>query len=147
MNDEDVNLNEVLISGKINVVTDTNDMYIKFSIIAKKYTLNEFKNVYVSLNISRELYYTFLDYFFKDNKVFIKGYLNSYIDKTKKIQSFITVTEISDNLDDILNGRGSPHIRYDSDGVMVWNGKRCESIPPTKKELDEINSLLSEFEK
>ena len=53
MNDEDVNLNEVLISGKINVVTDTNDMYIKFSIIAKKYTLNEFKNVYVSLNISK----------------------------------------------------------------------------------------------
>ena len=27
MNDEDVNLNEVLISGKINVVTDTNDMF------------------------------------------------------------------------------------------------------------------------
>lgn len=145
MNYEDINFNEILISGKINVITDTNDKYIKFSIITKKYTLNELKNVYVSLNISRELYYTFLDYFFKDNKVFIKGYLNSYIGKDKKIQSFITVTEISDNPDDILKGRSSPHIRYDPDGVEVWNGKRCEATPPTKEEQEEMNNLLSEF--
>ena len=145
MNYEDINLNEVIISGKINVITDTNDKYIKFSIITKKYTLNECKNVYVSLNISRELYYTFLDYFFKDNKVFIKGYLNSYIDKSKKIQSFITVTEISDNPDDILKGRSSPHIRYDPDGVQVWNGTRCESKEPTKEEQEEMEKLLEEF--
>ena len=145
MNYEDINLNEVIISGKINVITDTNDKYIKFSIITKKYTLNECKNVYVSLNISRELYYTFLDYFFKDNKVFIKGYLNSYISKDRKIGSFITVTEISDNPDDILNGRKEPHIRYDLDGVQVWNGKRCESTPPSEEELKEMNNLLSEF--
>ena len=145
MNYEDKNFNEVLISGNINVITDTNDKYIKFSIVTKKYTLNECKNVYVSLNISRELYYTFLDYFFKDNKVFIKGYLNSYISKDSKIGSFITVTEISDNPDDILNGRKEPHIRYDPDGVQVWNGTRCESKPPSEEELKEMNNLLSEF--
>ena len=145
MNNKDINLNEILISGQINVITDTNDKYIKFGIITKKYTLNEFKNVYVSLNISRELYYTFLDYFFKGNKVFIKGYLNSYMDKDNKIHSFVTVTEISDNANDILKGRNAPHIRYDSDGVMVWNGTRCVSTPTTDKELEEINSLLSEF--
>ena len=145
MNYKDKNFNEVLISGKINVITDTNDKYIKFSIITKKYTLNECKNVYVSLNISRELYYTFLDYFFKDNKVFIKGYLNSYVSKDKKIQSFITVTEISDNPDDILNGRKEPHIRYDPDGVQVWNGTRCEDTPPSEEELQEMTELLSQF--
>ena len=145
MNYEDINLNEVIISGKINVITDTNDKYIKFSIVANKYTLNESKNVYVSLNISRKLYYTYLDYFFKDNKVFIKGYLNSYIDKSKKIQSFITVTEIADNPDDILKGRSSPHIRYDPDGVQVWNGTRCESKEPTKEEQEEMEKLLEEF--
>ena len=51
-----------------------------------------------------------------------------------KIQSFITVIDITDNYDDITNGRKAPHIRYDPDGVMVWNGKRCESIPPTEEE-------------
>ena len=145
MNYEDINLNEILISGNINVITDTDDKYVKFSIITKKYTLNGNKNVYVSLNISRELYYTFLDYFFIDNKVFIKGYLNSYIDKNNKFQSFITVTEISDNPDDILKGRSSPYIRYDSDGIEVWNGKRCESEEPKEDEQEKLEKLLEEF--
>ena len=93
MNYEDIN--EIIISGTINNITDTNDRYIKFSIVAKKYTMLENKNVYVSLNISRELYNTYQDYFIKGNKVFIKGYLNSYIDKNRNIKSFITVTDIS----------------------------------------------------
>ena len=141
----DINYNEVLISGVINVITDTNGKYIKFGLTTNKYTLNEDKKVYVSLNISRELFNTYQDLFFKGNKVFVKGYLNSYIDQNKKIQSFITVTDISNNPSDITNGRKSPHIRYDPDGVMVWNGKRCEAIPPTKEELEEMNNILNEF--
>ncbi len=142
---EDINFNEVLISGIINVITDTNDKYIKFGLTTNKYTLNEDKKVYVSFNISRELFNTYQDLFFKGNKVFVKGYLNSYIDQNKKIQSFITVTDISNSPNDITNGRKSPHIRYDPDGVMVWNGKRCEAIPPTKEELAEMENLLKDF--
>lgn len=142
---DDINYNEVLISGVINVITDTNGKYIKFGLTTNKYTLNEDKKVYVSLNISRELFNTYQDYFVKDNKVFVKGYLNSYIYQNKKIQSFITVTDISNSPNDITNGRKSPHIRYDSDGVMIWNGKRCEAIPPTKEELAEMEELLKDF--
>lgn len=142
---EDINFNEVLISGIINVITDTNGKYIKFGLTTNKYTLNEDKKVYVSLDISRELFNTYQDYFIKDNKVFVKGYLNSYIDQNKKIQSFITVTDISNNSNEIIKGKSSPHIRYDLDGVMVWNGKRCEAIPPTEKELKELEELLKEF--
>lgn len=36
-------------------------------------------------------------------------------------------------------------IDYDTDGVMLWNGVRCESKPCSKSELDELNSLLAEF--
>lgn len=142
---EDINFNEVLISGIINVITDTNGKYIKFGLTTNKYTLNDDKKVYVSLNISRELFNTYQDYFVKGNKVFVKGYLNSYIDQNKKIQSFITVTDISNNSNEIIKGRSSPHIRYDPDGVMVWNGTRCEAIPPTEKELKELEELLKEF--
>lgn len=142
---ENINFNEVIVSGIINVITDTNGKYIKFGITTNKYTLNKDKKVYVSLNISRELFNTYQDLFSKGNKVFIKGYLNSYIDQNKKIQSFITVTDISNNSDDITNGRKSPHIRYDPDGVMVWNGKRCEVIPLTKEELIEMENLLKDF--
>lgn len=143
--DEDINFNEVIVSGIINVITDTNGKYIKFGITTNKYTLNEDKKVYVSLNISRELFNTYQDLFLKGTKVFIKGYLNSYIDQNKKIQSFITVTDISNNPSEITNGRKSPHIRYDPNGVMVWNGKRCEAIPPTEKELKEFENLLKDF--
>lgn len=86
MNYEDINYNEVLISGVINVITDMNGKYIKFGLTTNKYTLIEDKKVYVSLNILRESFNTYQDLFLKGNKVFVKGYLNSYIDQNKKIQ-------------------------------------------------------------
>ena len=144
MDYEDINYNEIIISGLINNIADTNDKYIKFSMVSEKFTTNENKNVYVSLNISRELYNVYLDYFYKGNKVFVKGYLNSYI-ANGKIQSFITVTHISDNTEELINGKSGPHIRYDPDGVEVWNGTREEAIPMNEEELNEVNELLKEF--
>ena len=138
MSYEDINYNEITISGIINNITDTKNLYVKFGITSKKFTKSDNKNVYVGLNISSELYYTYLDYFFKGNKVFVKGYLNSYITKDNNIKNFITVTNISDNPDDILRGRKEPHIRYDPDGVMVWNGKRCEQELATEEEQQEM---------
>lgn len=38
-----------------------------------------------------------------------------------------------------------PTISYDSDGVMLWNGKRCESKECTPEEMKEMEELLSEF--
>ena len=145
MDYENINYNEVIISGVINNITDTNNKYIKFELTTKKYTNTENNKVYVSLNISRNLYEIYKDFFVKGNKVFVKGYLNSYKDYKNNIQSFISVIDISNNPEDIINGRKAPHIRYDPDGVMVWNGKRCEAIPPTAEELQEIEDLLKEY--
>ena len=145
MNFEDRNYNEIIISGIINNLKDTNDKYIKFAITSKKFTNDENKNVYVSLNVSREIYNIYLDYFFKGNKVFVKGYLNSYIDKNNIVKSFVTVTDISNNPNDIIKGKSGPHIRYDPDGMMVWDGKRCESRIATPEEQEEMRQLLSEF--
>lgn len=136
-----VDLNEIIISGIINNITDNNRDYIKFGLTTLKYDKNK---VYSSLNINRNLYITYKDFFVKGTKVFIKGYLNSYI-TNNKIQLFITVTDISNNKEDILNGKSAPNIRYDADGVMVWDGKRCEKEIPTKEEQQEMEQLLSEF--
>lgn len=134
-------INEVMISGTINNISDTNNQYIKFGLTTIKYDNGK---VYSSLNINRNLYEIYKDFFVKGNKVYIKGYLNSY-SLNNKIQSFITVVDITDNYDDILKGRKAPHLRCDPDGVLVWNGKRTERIPSTQEELYEINELLSEF--
>ena len=136
-----VDLNEIIISGIINNITDNNQDYIKFVLKTTKYNKSY---VYSSLNINRNLYTTYKDFFVKEKKVFIKGYLNSY-STSNNIQLFITVTDISDNKEDILNGRKSPHIRYDPDGVMVWNGKRCESEEPSEEESKEMEELLKDF--
>ena len=136
-----VDLNEVLLSGTINNITDNNQDYIKFGLTTIKY---DKRKVFSSLNINRNLYEIYKDFFVKGTKVFIKGYLNSYITENK-IKSFITVTDIADNEDEILNGRKGPHIRIDPDGVGVWNGKREEATPMTEEELEEMENLLKDF--
>ena len=141
-----VDYNEVIISGNINVIKDINDndKYVKFSIVSKKYSSNSNSKVYISLNIPKELYYENLEYFFVNSKVFVKGYLNSY-SVNNRMQNFITVTKISDNYDDIIYERKGPRIRYDSDGVMVWNGQRCESKKATEEEQQEMEEILKDF--
>ena len=49
-----------------------------------------------------------------------------------------------DNNKKILNNKG-PVISYDTDGVMLWSGKRCESIPLTEEEQLEMDKLLEEI--
>lgn len=136
-----VDLNEIIISGTINNVMDNNQDYIKFGLTTLKY---DKRKVFSSLNINRNLYEIYKDFFVKVTKVFIKGYLNSYI-TDNKIKSFITVINIADNEDEMLNGRKGPHIRVDPDGVEVWDGKREEAIPMIEEELEEMENLLKDF--
>ena len=136
-----VDLNEVLISGIINSITDNNQDYIKFGLTILKY---DKRKEFSSLNINRNLYEIYKDFFVKGTKVFVKGYFNSYI-TDNKIKSFITVINIADNEDEMLNGRKGPHIRVDPDGVEVWDGKPEEATPMTEEELAEMENLLKDF--
>ena len=152
MNEENINVNELTISGTINRVceSDFDKEYIKFGMTIKKYSKREEK-VYVSLNVKSDLYNIYKDLFFKDNFIYIKGYMNSYIDKNKSIKSFITVTDVGESYKEIMNGKDTPYIRYDLDGVMVWNGKRCETDPwdfnnpEDVKKYKELEDMLKEF--
>ena len=152
MNEENINVNKLTISETINRVceSDFDKEYIKFGMTIKKYSKREEK-VYVSLNVKSDLYNIYKDLFFKDNFIYIKGYMNSYIDKNKSIKSFITVTDVGESYKEIMNGKATPYIRYDPDGVMVWNGKRCETDPwdfnnpEDVKKYKELVSMLKEF--
>lgn len=136
-----IDLNEILISGTINNIMDNNQDYIKFGLTTLKY---DKRKVYSSLNINRNLYEIYKDFFVKGTKVFIKGYLNSY-SSNNNIRLFITVLDIADNEDELINGRKGPHIRVDPDGVEVWNGKREEITLPTEKEQKEMEELLKSY--
>lgn len=77
-----------------------------------------------------------------NNKIYIKGYLNSYSDKNNKIHNYVTITKV-DNYD-FFNGNKT--ISYDIDGVMLWNGKRCQSKLATEEEIKEMEKQLKEIE-
>ena len=68
--------------------------------------------------------------------------------KDNKIVTYVKVTDVSNNPDDIIDGRKGPYIRYDEDGVMVWNGKRCEADPLSEDDPEylEMVELLKEYE-
>lgn len=106
---------------------------------------DKYKEVYISISIHDNLYQIYKDLLFKENQVFFKGYLNSYRTKENKYTTIISITDIYESYEDLTKGESGPHIRYDPDGVMVWNGKRYEAIPPTKEELAEMEELLKDF--
>ena len=114
-----MNYNEVIVSGVINNIL-TNQLYITIGLTCNKYSKKNNNLVYASLRLYKDLYEKNKGLFFLSNKIYVKGYLNSYADKNKKIHNYVTVTKI-DNYDFI---NGDKIIGYDQDGVMTWNGKR-----------------------
>lgn len=65
-------------------------------------------------------------------------------------QFYIFALKIEDarvfKMNDEKQNSQSPKITYDTDGVMLWDGKRCESVPASPEEIAEMEDLLSEFE-
>ena len=146
MDFENINYNEVLISGNINYIKKLNQ-YIAFGLTCKTFS-NTKSKCFINFHIYNDLYNIYKDLFLKNNKLFVKGYLNSYTDKDNKIASFVKVTDVSNNPEDIIKGRKAPYIRYDEDDVMVWNGKRCEATPFEEDDPQYLRlvEMLKEFE-
>ena len=131
--------NQVLLSGDINNIL-INNKYITLGLTCKKYSPNENSNiVYASLRVYKELYENNKGLFLIGKNVYIKGYLNSYSDKNKKIHNYITVTRIEGYDFESANG---PVIGVDYDGVETWNGKRMEATPATPKDQAEMEELI-----
>ena len=146
MDFENINYNEVLISGNINYIKKLNQ-YIAFGLTCKTFS-NTKSKCFINFHIYNDLYNIYKDLFLKNNKLFVKGYLNSYTDKDKKIVSYVKVTDVSNNPEDIIKGRKAPYIRYDEDDVMVWNGKRCEATPFEEDDPQYLRlvEMLKDFE-
>lgn len=141
----DKNINQVLLSGIIVNIKEGIGGYILFTMKCKKYSESKYNFVYVSLSIYEDLYNIYKDIFVKDNEIFIKGYINSYVDNNRNYKMFISVIGVSKSYEQLIEGKKTPYIRFNPDGVMVWNGKRCESTPLSEEELKEMDELLNEF--
>lgn len=141
----DKNINHILLSGIIVNIKEGIGGYILFTMKCKKYSESKYNFIYVSLSIYEDLYNIYKDIFVKDNEIFIKGYINSYVDNNRNYKMFISVIGVSKSYEQLIECKKTPYIRFDPDGVMVWNGKRCESTPLSEEELKEMDELLNEF--
>ncbi len=116
-----------------------------FDIVQNEMIDNKIYNSsFYKVRLNNDLINKYNDILIKGNNLYIDGYLHSYKKDTRLIY-YIYPKEIK-KLDKDFNFEDEiPMISYDADGVMLWHGKRCESIPPTKEELKEMEDLLSEF--
>ena len=75
MDIEKINYNEVLISGKINNIKHFNN-YIAFGLTCNTFAKIK-SNCFISFHVYEDLYNIYKDLFYKNNKIFVKGYLKA----------------------------------------------------------------------
>lgn len=137
----------ILVHGKIiNIKNNVDDKYIWFDIAKDEYFKDKDGNLknYPSF-FSARIPKTISNKYILDTniEIVVKGIPKGYLDKNGYRQNYIHATEINgvETNEDILN----QVISYDTDGIMLWNGKRCESIPTTKEEQLELQKMINEI--
>lgn len=146
-----INRNKIELIGKITSLSyerkDINGKrFMFFDIIQNdKLDNNSYSSSFYKVKLNEELLNKHQDIIKVSNNIYIIGYLNSYLKDNQNIY-YIYPKEIK-LLDKNykLEDDDIPMIDYDTDGVMLWHGKRCEAIPPSEEELKEMEDLLSEF--
>ncbi|MGN1312140.1 MAG: hypothetical protein ACI4U4_03920 [Bacilli bacterium] len=146
-----INRNKIELIGKITSLSyerkDINGKRFMFFDIVQNDKLdnNSYSSSFYKVKLNEELLNKYQDIIKVSNNIYIIGYLNSYLKDNQNIY-YIYPKEIK-LLDKNykLEDDDIPMIDYDTDGVMLWHGKRCEAIPPSEEELKEMEDLLSEF--
>lgn len=146
-----INRNKIELIGKITSLSyerkDINGKRFMFFDIVQNDKLDNdsYSSSFYKVKLNEELLNKYQDIIKVSNNIYIIGYLNSYLKDNQNIY-YIYPKEIK-LLDKNykLEDDDIPMIDYDTDGVMLWHGKRCEAIPPSEEELKEMEDLLSEF--
>lgn len=145
-----VNKNKIELIGKITSLSKefldiNNNKFMFFDIVQNNKINNSQTSSYYKIKLSSELMARYKDIIKISNNIYVSGYLNTYLKENRNVYyifpKVITLLDKNYQLGDLK----TPTIDYDTDGVMLWNGKRCESTTPTDEELKELETLLNEF--
>lgn len=129
----------ILIHGKIKNINKSDDKFIWFTIFKNNYYEKDgVKNdnpSFFSARVSKDS--SLKDLIKLDKNVKVEGIPCGYIDKKGIRQNYIHVTTI-DNQEKIMYG-------YDYDGVEIFNGQRCESLPASPEEIAEMEAMINDI--
>ena len=126
-----------------SIRNNVDDKFIWFDIKQDNIIKKDGKVINNPSFFSARIYKEYKDLIVLHEEVYVKGIPGGYIDKKGIKQNYIHVDVINDvKVKNELIENNT--ISYDSDGVMLWNGKRCESTPLSKREEKEIDKLIKE---
>jgi len=105
-----------------------------------------YSSTFFKVKLSNDLISKYQDLIKVSNNIYISGYLNNYIKDGKTIYYVYPkdIKLLDENYKSNENN-DTPMISYDSDGVMLWHGVRCESKEATPEEQAELEALLNDF--
>lgn len=132
----------ILVHGIItNIKDNVDNKFIWFDIKKDEYYKDKdgkMKNnpSFFSVRVSKNMKYKLET----NIEIIVKGIPKGFVDKNGYRQNYIHATEVNA----LTTNKYDEIISYDTDGVMLWNGKRCESIPMSKEEQEEIDKLIKE---
>ena len=100
---------------------------------------------YFSVVIDNKLLINKKDLLKVGKKVVVSGIPNSYFDSSGHKCFTIKAFNIESEEEYKKITSSGPIISFDIDGVLLWNGKRCESKPMDPKEEQEIKDMLAQY--
>lgn len=145
-------MNNINIEGVISRISDKyQEKNITFFEVARnrEYLKDGFvekDTSFFSAVIDNKLLEKYRDIFKVGQKVVVSGIPNSYFDKEGHKCFTIRVLNLYSSNEYVKEGYSGPVISFDTDGVMLWNGKRCEAVPMDPEEEKEIKDILSQYE-
>lgn len=140
----------IIMDGNISSINENiDDKYTWFDICQNNiYKNKEGKDVneasFFSAKVSKEKIKD-LSLFKIGSYVVVQGIPKSYIDKNNVKRFYIFVLDIYDALTYKKDKKNQLEIDYDTDGTMLWNGKRCEATPLSEEEKKEMEEILSAY--
>lgn len=142
-------IDKIILEGNISRIYDNQtDNLVWFDICKNEKYIDKLGEEHtVSSFFSAKIERSKIDYdlFKVGSWIIITGIPKSYIDKNNNKKFYIFTLELKNAREKIKEEKNSPTISYDTDGVMLWNGKRCESESCTPEEQAEMEELLREF--
>lgn len=127
----------------ISIRDNVDDKFIWFDIKQDNVIKKDGKVINNPSFFSARIYKEYKDQLVLHEEICVKGIPSGYVDKKGNRQNYIHVDMINDiKVKNELIENNT--ISYDSDGVMLWHGKRCESTPMSKEEQEEIDKLIKE---
>jgi len=136
-------INRIEIIGKVinisNEIIDRKNNRYYFIKLKQNRTLEDDvkSSIFFIVKVTYDLFKKYKDMIIVDKYIYIDGYLNSYF-KDGLLISYIYPMNIKDYSD----YKSEKIITYNSDGVMLWHGKRCVKVECSSEEKEELEDLI-----